>query len=550
MRLRRISILNVAPSFAICSALLTIWFQLCQASPMPRMVRPFVPGSSVVKSQQFKEVIDSLTGVKLSIPHGLVSGPTPAAWGNNWITADKRLRIAALRFHKDLAAVYAPIRNRTGRRITLNEYDGTSFTLQGEDPAEGTVFHVQATERNGEVHGISITYERWARTEMVPIVSTIVRSYVPFPDRTSDYPPTSVSVVTPQPATMPSGPSSNGAEIAELRAQIARLKEQIAQLKEEKERRDREAREEEIRREEREKAAQKLKAIEEKLLSAELQLKNQEVIRRRNEAYAIQPVGSSPLPGGQRLAFVVGIDSYPELGSDQQLQKAVNDARLMERTFSELGFEVIPVAENLTRRAFARNWQAFLRKIQPGSVVAFFFSGHGVQLQGGNYLIPSDISKLQPDSPEMLQLEALSFTQLYSDILGRHPKVSLLILDACRDNPFRASGGRSLGESRGLVAVKPIEGSFVIYSANADEKAWDTLPSDPPAERNSVFTRVLAPMLKQPSVPLQEVARRVRQKVAELASRAGHKQWPSYYDGLTGNVCLVGSCRPTANVSR
>jgi hypothetical protein len=246
------------------------------------------------------------------------------------------------------------------------------------------------------------------------------------------------------------------------------------------------------------------------------------------------------LPPGRRVAFVVGINSYKDLPPQNQLQRAVGDAKLMRAAFRKLGFEVIPVSDDVTRREFAQAWQRYLKAIEPGSTAAFFFAGHGVQLQGANYLLPSDVPAIQVDSPELLKLEALNFTQLYSDILARKPKVSFLILDACRDNPFAQHYGRTVGGTRGLTTVKPIEGSFVLYSANADEEALDRLPDDPPDEENSVFTRTLVPVLLKPGVPLQEAARRVRRRVAELARRVGHKQWPSYYDGLTGNVYLAG----------
>jgi Caspase domain len=252
------------------------------------------------------------------------------------------------------------------------------------------------------------------------------------------------------------------------------------------------------------------------------------------------------LPPGRRVAFVVGINTYKDLPPQNQLQRAVGDAKLMRAAFRKLGFEVIPVSDDVTRREFAQAWQKYLKAIEPGSTAAFFFAGHGVQLQGANYLLPSDVPAIQVDSPELLKLEALDFTQLYSDILARKPKVSFLILDACRDNPFAQRYGRSVGGMRGLTTVKPIEGSFVLYSANADEQALDRLPDDPPDEENSVFTRTLVPVLLKPGVALQEVARRVRRRVAELAKRVGHKQWPSYYDGLTGNVYLAGVSEPAA----
>jgi hypothetical protein len=329
----------------------------------------------------------------------------------------------------------------------------------------------------------------------------------------------------------------------EAREEIRRQERMEAQEEEARKAEQRLRAEDEIRQQARKEAQEEARKTEERL-RAEIDRRSVDQLEAATAAPAAESEIIEPeagvLPPGRRVAFVVGINTYKELPPQNQLQRAVGDAKLMRAAFRKLGFEVIPVADDVTRREFAKAWQTYLKAIEPGSTAAFFFAGHGVQLQGANFLLPSDVPAIQVDSPELLKLEALNFTELYSDILARKPKVSFLILDACRDNPFAQHYGRSVGGARGLTTVKPIEGSFVLYSANADEEALDRLPDDAPGEENSVFTRTLVPVLLKPGVPLQEVARHVRRRVAELARRVGHKQWPSYYDGLTGNVFLAG----------
>ena len=131
----------------------------------------------------------------------------------------------------------------------------------------------------------------------------------------------------------------------------------------------------------------------------------------------------------KRVAFVVGVDRYDSLPSAEQLQKAVADARTMSETFKALGYEVIS-AENSDRRGFNESWQKFLSAIEPGDEAAFFFSGHGVEIGGLNYLLPRDVPKPQSGQVSLVKSESLSVTELLSDLQAESPRVSLVILDA------------------------------------------------------------------------------------------------------------------------
>jgi hypothetical protein len=128
------------------------------------------------------------------------------------------------------------------------------------------------------------------------------------------------------------------------------------------------------------------------------------------------------------------------------------------------------------------------RPIEPGDETAFFFAGHGVEISGQSYLLPRDVPKPQSGEASLVKNESLSVMQLLDDLQEKSPRVSLVILDACRDNPFAADGTRSVGGTRGLARVEAPEGTFVMYSAGAGQTALDPL-SDSDADANSVFTR-------------------------------------------------------------
>lgn len=240
----------------------------------------------------------------------------------------------------------------------------------------------------------------------------------------------------------------------------------------------------------------------------------------------------------KRVALVVGIDAYDNLTPDQQLKKAVNDARSLGETLQGLGYEVI-AAENADRRGFNETWQTFLSSVEPGDEVAFFYAGHGVEIGGQNYLLPRDVPKPRSGEASLVKNESLGVTQLMVDLQEKSPRVSIIVLDACRDNPFAADGTRSIGGTRGLARVEAPEGTFVMYSAGAGQSALDRL-SDRDANPNSVFTRSLMPLIKTKGLGLQEVALRVREQVVELANSAGFKQTPAYYDQVIGRFCPAG----------
>src|SRR5262245_29015197 len=92
----------------------------------------------------------------------------------------------------------------------------------------------------------------------------------------------------------------------------------------------------------------------------------------------------------KRVALVVGINTYDNLPLGRQLVKAINDARSVEAALKSVGFEVIR-AEDVKRSAFNEAWQRLLSRVSPGDEVAFFFSGHGVEIEGANYLVPRDV---------------------------------------------------------------------------------------------------------------------------------------------------------------
>ena len=164
--------------------------------------------------------------------------------------------------------------------------------------------------------------------------------------------------------------------------------------------------------------------------------------------------------------------------------------------------------------------------------------GHGVELDGANYLVPTDAPKVAPQQQSLLKDESISTDNIIQRLKARGTKSQIVVLDACRENPFRQAGGRSVGGARGLAPTQTPGGVFVIYSAGVGEVALDRL-SDNDADPNSVFTRSFLPLLTDPSQSLVAVAKETRLRVKSLASTIGATQSPAYYDEIDGDLFLA-----------
>jgi hypothetical protein len=235
-----------------------------------------------------------------------------------------------------------------------------------------------------------------------------------------------------------------------------------------------------------------------------------------------------------RFAFVVGNDAYRNVA---QLQKAVNDSRAVSRSLQQLGFRVTQ-GENLAWRDFVEKFSLFENSIQPGDTAFLFYSGHGVEIDGANYLIPVDAPKVAPEQQSLLKDVSISTDNLIQRLKARGTRTQIVVLDACRENPFRQASGRSVGGARGLAGASLPGGVFMIYSAGVGEIALDRL-SDSDANPNSVFTRSFLPLLENPDNSLIAVAKQTRAAVKQLANSIGQTQSPAYYDEIDGEIFLA-----------
>lgn len=233
----------------------------------------------------------------------------------------------------------------------------------------------------------------------------------------------------------------------------------------------------------------------------------------------------------KRVALVIGNSAYRNVPA---LRNSVNDAAAVAEKVRELGYEV-HVTRDLDRLGMNEAIGRFLLRVDSRTESLIYYAGHGIELHGANYLLPIDIPRLGPEQERLLRSEAINLTELLLDLESRSARVSLVILDACRENPFRTSGQtRGLGSTRGLGRVDPPRGTFVVYSAGVGELAVDNLgPGDP--DPNGLFTRKFLRLMSVEGLELRTMVRQLRAEVREAALTGGHSQVPSYYDQLLGD---------------
>ncbi|MGD9839455.1 MAG: caspase domain-containing protein [Afipia sp.] len=249
--------------------------------------------------------------------------------------------------------------------------------------------------------------------------------------------------------------------------------------------------------------------------------------------FAVTMAFAAPASAEKRVALVIGNNDYRNV---PPLQKAVNDARTMSDALKQLGFTVM-FAENQNRKAFSETMLAFDKAVEPGDTAFFFFAGHGFEINGQNYLLPTDIDAVKQGQEELIRDGAFAAERVISRLQARGARTSIFVFDACRNNPFEATGTRALGGAGGLAPISPPEGVFVIFSAGAKQTALDRLNDNDP-NPNSVFTRTFVRELAQPGLNLVQIAKRTQSDVRKLTMATNRMQTPAYYDQIVGDFVL------------
>src|SRR3984885_1985602 len=241
----------------------------------------------------------------------------------------------------------------------------------------------------------------------------------------------------------------------------------------------------------------------------------------------------------KRVAFVVGNGAYRNVAA---LPNPAIDAKSMAKVLRNVGFDVVE-GVNLTRDKMTEKLLDFGKRAEGADVAVFFYAGHGIAVNGTNYLLPVD-SDLKSEMDVKLGAAInvdLTLEQTMSDA-----KVKLVFLDACRDNPFAAKirsakATRSVSVESGLAEMKSGEGTLIAFATGPGQTALDG-----EAGTNSPFTRALMANITQPGVEIQQAMTKVRAQVNEETSK---NQLPWGHTNLTGTVFLNPAPAAPAGVS-
>src|SRR5215213_9642289 len=221
----------------------------------------------------------------------------------------------------------------------------------------------------------------------------------------------------------------------------------------------------------------------------------------RAEAQQTRGMGLSSSSSEKRVALVIGNSRYEAA----PLKNPVNDANLVAATLREIGFDVISRTDvNLREMQLAV--REFSRKIQNGSVGLFYYAGHGMQSGGRNFLIPVSA---QIEVEGDVVLEALDLNSVLEQMGMAQNRLNIVILDACRNNPFTRSFRSG---SQGLAQVNAPAGTFIAYATAPGQTASDG------KGQNGLYTQELIANLRAPGLPIEEVFKRVRVQVKQKSN--------------------------------
>src|SRR5690606_32437594 len=194
---------------------------------------------------------------------------------------------------------------------------------------------------------------------------------------------------------------------------------------------------------------------------------------------------------GKRIALVVGIGDYP--GADR-LDAAVPDARLISRHLRGIGFDVVE-STNPGYHQLTGDVADFAEEAAQAEVALFYYAGHGFEVGGENFLMPTDIGKpMAQIDRATVRMRGLPLSTVLREVGAANPRAFVAVVDACRDSPTRGAQGK------GMAVPQVGDGTFIAFSTRPGERAIDSAASLGHSKRNSPFALYFAENLTHPNL--------------------------------------------------
>jgi caspase domain-containing protein len=242
---------------------------------------------------------------------------------------------------------------------------------------------------------------------------------------------------------------------------------------------------------------------------------------------------SEPALAEKRVALIIGNSAYQNVS---RLVNPTNDAEAMAATLKNAGFDPVYLKRDLKVSEMRRALRDFSDVVRDADVAIVYYAGHGIEIDGTNYVIPTDaVLERDIDAYD----EAVPLDRILT-VIEPARQLRLIILDACRDNPFSSNMKRTIGSrgiGRGLAKVEPTNpNTLIAFASKAGSTASD-------GERNSPFTAALVKHITTPGLDLRKAFGYVRDDVLK---NTGNKQEPYVYGSLGGDDVPLVPGKPTA----
>ncbi|HTB04394.1 MAG TPA: caspase family protein [Bradyrhizobium sp.] len=241
----------------------------------------------------------------------------------------------------------------------------------------------------------------------------------------------------------------------------------------------------------------------------------------RERLAALTPQAPAPTDKLRKIALIIGNGAYKNV---QELGNPPRDAKLVAAALKDVGFQTVTLSNDLARDKFFETLRAFATDAENADWAVVYYAGHGFEIGGVNYLVPID-AKLAADKDA--ETEAVALEQVIAAVGGAR-KLRLVMLDACRDNPFAPTMQHTMEMKlvdKGFSDIEPAAGFMVVYAAKHGETALDGDGVDSP------FATAVARDIKEPHVEVRKLFDLVRD---DVWSASKHQQQPFTYGSPPG----------------